>query len=59
MILELFDLLTEGRLIYAQPRRRKVRLYHSIVTHHLPLFFPESERYLTRLGRSGFPPCSA
>jgi len=24
----------------------KVRLYHSIVTHYLPLYFPEAERYL-------------
>jgi hypothetical protein len=27
---------------------RKVRLQHSIVTHHLPLYFPEAERYLHR-----------
>ena len=25
---------------------RKVRLQHSLITHHLPLYFPEAERYL-------------
>jgi len=31
---------------YQQVSLRKVRLHHAIVTHHLPLFFPEAERYL-------------
>ena len=31
---------------YQQVSLRKVRLQHSIVTRHLPLFFPEAERYL-------------
>lgn len=31
---------------YQQVALRKVRLQHSIVTHHLPLYFPEAERYL-------------
>jgi len=31
---------------YQQISLWKVRLYHSIVTHHLPLYFPEAERYL-------------
>lgn len=31
---------------YQQVSLRKVRVHHSIVTHHLPLFFPEAERYL-------------
>ena len=31
---------------YQQISLRKVRLQHSLVTHHLPLYFPEAERYL-------------
>ena len=31
---------------YQQISLGKVRLYHSIVTHYLPLYFPEAERYL-------------
>ncbi len=31
---------------YQQISLWKVRLHHSIVTHYLPLYFPESERYL-------------
>ena len=31
---------------YQQVSLRKVRLQHSLVTHHLPLYFPEAERYL-------------
>lgn len=31
---------------YQQVSLRKVRLHHSIVTHHLPLYFPEAEQYL-------------
>ena len=31
---------------YQQVSLRKVRLQHSIVTHHLPLYFSEAERYL-------------
>lgn len=38
--------LQEMANTYQQVSLRKVRLQHSIVTHHLPLFFPEAERYL-------------
>jgi transposase len=31
---------------YQQVSQRKVRLQHHLVTHHLPLYFPEAERYL-------------
>ena len=31
---------------YQQVSLRKVRVQHSIITHHLPLYFPEAERYL-------------
>jgi transposase len=31
---------------YQQVSLRKVRLHHSLLTHHLPLYFPEAERYL-------------
>ena len=31
---------------YQQVSLRKVRLQHSLITHHLPLYFPEAERYL-------------
>ena len=31
---------------YQQVSLRKVRLHHAIVTHHLPMYFPEAERYL-------------
>jgi len=31
---------------YQQISLGKVRLHHSIVTHYLPLYFPEAERYL-------------
>lgn len=31
---------------YQQISLRKVRLHHSLVTHYLPLYFPEAERYL-------------
>ncbi len=31
---------------YQQISLRKVRLQHSLITHHLPLYFPEAERYL-------------
>jgi transposase len=31
---------------YQQVSLRKVRLQHAIVTHHLPMYFPEAERYL-------------
>jgi hypothetical protein len=31
---------------YQQVSLRKVRLHHSLVTHYLPLYFPEAERYL-------------
>jgi len=31
---------------YQQLSLRKVRLYHSILTHFLPLYFPEAERYM-------------
>jgi len=38
--------LQEIAKTYQQVSLRKVRLQHSIVTHHLPLYFPEAERYL-------------
>jgi transposase len=38
--------LLEMANTYQQVSLRKVRLHHSIVTHHLPLYFPEAERYL-------------
>jgi transposase len=38
--------LQEVANTYRQISLRKVRLYHALVTHHLPLFFPEAERYL-------------
>ncbi len=31
---------------YQQVSLRKVRLHDAIVTHHLPLYFPEAERYV-------------
>ena len=31
---------------YQQVSLRQVRLQHSLVTHYLPLYFPEAERYL-------------
>jgi transposase len=31
---------------YQQVSLRKVRLHHRLLTHHLPLYFPEAERYL-------------
>jgi transposase len=31
---------------YQQVSLRKVRLHHAILTHHLPMYFPEAERYL-------------
>jgi transposase len=38
--------LQEMANTYQQVSLRKVRLHHSLVTHHLPLYFPEAERYL-------------
>jgi transposase len=38
--------LQEVANTYHQLSLRKVRLYHALVTHHLPIFFPEAERYL-------------
>lgn len=38
--------LQEMANTYQQVSLRKVRLHHAIVTHHLPLYFPEAERYL-------------
>ena len=38
--------LQERANTYQQVSLRKVRLQHSLVTHHLPLYFPEAERYL-------------
>ncbi len=38
--------LQEMANTYQQVSLRKVRVYHSLVTHHLPLFFPEAEPYL-------------
>jgi len=38
--------LQEMANTYQQISLRKVRVQHAIVTHHLPLYFPEAERYL-------------
>jgi hypothetical protein len=38
---------------------RKVRLQHAIVTHHLPLYFPEAEGISTAPGPTGSPTCYA
>jgi transposase len=38
--------LQEMANTYQQVSLRKVRLQHAIVTHHLPMYFPEAERYL-------------
>ena len=38
--------LQEVANTYHQLSLRKVRLYHALVTHHLPLFFPEAAAYL-------------
>ena len=38
--------LQEMANTYQQVSLRKVRLQHSLVRHHLPLYFPEAERYL-------------
>ena len=38
--------LQEMANTYQQISLRKVRLQHSLLTHHLPLYFPEAERYL-------------
>jgi transposase len=38
--------LQEMANTYQQVSLRKVRLHHSLLTHHLPLYFPEAERYL-------------
>lgn len=57
--------LQEMANTYQQVSLRKVRVYHSIVTHHLPLFFPEAERYLSASRAAWFPevlrltPCPA
>jgi hypothetical protein len=42
---------------YQQVSLRKVRLQHSIVTHHLPLYFPEAERYLHSSRAEWFTTC--
>jgi len=38
--------LQEMANTYRQVSLRKVRLQHSLLTHHLPWYFPEAERYL-------------
>ena len=38
--------LQEMANTYQQISLRKVRLQHSLMTHYLPLYFPEAERYL-------------
>jgi transposase len=38
--------LQEMANTYQQVSLRKVRLHHAILTHHLPMYFPEAERYL-------------
>jgi transposase len=37
--------LQEMANTYQQISRRKVQLHHTILTHYLPLYFPEAERY--------------
>src|SRR5665213_1491493 len=32
---------------YQQISKRRTRVYHSILTHYLPLYFPEAERFIT------------
>jgi len=38
--------LQEMANTYQQVSLRKVRLHHALLTHHLPMYFPEAERYL-------------
>ena len=38
--------LQEMANTYQQVSLRKVRLHHAILTHYLPMYFPEAERYL-------------
>lgn len=38
--------LQEMANTYQQVSLRKVRIQHAIMTHHLPMYFPEAERYL-------------
>jgi hypothetical protein len=38
---------------YQQVSLRKIRLHHAILTHHLPMYFPEAERYRTAHGPNG------
>lgn len=38
--------LQEVANTYQQISLRKVRLHHSLLTHYLPLYFPEAEQYL-------------
>jgi transposase len=37
--------LQEFAGVYQQVSLRKVRVWHSVVTHYLPLYFPEAERF--------------
>ena len=49
--------LQEIAKTYQQISLRKVRLQHSLVTHHLPLYFPEAERYLHSSRTEWLPSC--
>ena len=49
--------LQEIAKTYQQISLRKVRLQHSLVTHHLPLYFPEAERYLHSSRAEWLPSC--
>jgi hypothetical protein len=49
--------LQEMANTYQQVSLRKVRLQHAIVTHHLPLYLPEAERYLHSSRSDGSPIC--
>lgn len=57
--------LQEMANTYQQVSLRKVRLHHAILTHHLPMYFPEAERYLHSTRAAWFtellllPPCPA
>ena len=39
--------LQELSKTYYQASQRKTRIYHTIVTHYLPLYFPEAEAYIS------------
>ena len=51
--------LQEMANTYQQVSRRKVRLQHAIVTHHLPLYFPRPSGISTAPAPSGSRACCA